>query len=161
MTFSRLVTAVAMVVLPGIAIADCLAPGECTTVTHELPDLNDPGNGFPVGCFWDPAPGLMWEDDILFDDPMGEAEADGNTIQGEVCNHGGNLFGPNGENQGDGCIEPYFCRYYNYTGTVERCISATIHIGNGGSGIGGGTCVTVTVNLQSTYCTEPSSVCAC
>lgn len=114
--------------------APCVPEGNTVPHAFDRPRLGQPGD--PVGAEWvDRDPNLQdgsgdpqaYEADPLSnDDPMGAAAPvpPGDSAEVPVTNSGGDLAGPNGEDQngaGEGpCIEVYVEWTYRYPVTVQR-----------------------------------------
>jgi hypothetical protein len=163
---------VAPLALPSSAPEDpCLAPGECITICFARPPLGQPGD--PADAEWigggsGKPKGL--EDDVLSDDELGDASGiDPACI--EICNDGGNLEGPNGDDQNEGTegdtIEVKVCWTYRYRETVTTGSSTStttgISINGGSTQTGHTTSVTraKTVWKWGKKCSTPTNVTAC
>ncbi len=166
-TLRRLLASILFCAMSSFALANplpdepCVPDGGSSEVCADRPDLI--GDGMPVGSIWagggtgNPA---AYEDDPLSpDDPMGAATSGdgGETGCATISNSGGNLRGPNGEQQNNGggegaCIEVKICwtSFYPVTKTSG-------YRSEGGSTSG----ESVTVWRRMRICTPPKTICPC
>ncbi len=142
-----MLTIVAMLILAagqqpsgGASGKPCVPDGTTTTPQFGRPPLGGPGD--PVGAEWvdrgtDPDdnsgdPQAFEQDGFSGDDSMGGAtpSADGGQAGVPVTNEGGDLSGPNGEDQNGGaegkCIEVYVEWTYRYPVEIRRSKSLSL-----------------------------------
>jgi hypothetical protein len=114
-----------------------LADGECAELAYSVPDLA--GGAFPAGTRWKSGSGQprAMEQDFGPDDRMGAASNDGNYFTVKVSNHGGDLSGPNGDEQTGGpegsSIQVYISAIYQWPECVEQSAEFRLRFGHVGT----------------------------
>jgi|GEM_PF-2274420 len=149
----------------------CLADGDCVTICESRPPLGQEGD--PADAEWVGGTGNPRgvEDDPVYDDDLGAAYGEDPACI-EICNVGGNLQGPNGDDQNEGSegdeIEVKVCWTYRYRVTVTVETSTSTSTSNplpGGSKVGSQTThsksTTMTVWKFGKKCSTTTVVKAC
>lgn len=117
-------------ILAGVVL---LADGECETLRFDIPDLSS--GAFPAGSRWKGGTGSprAYDNDVFRDDYMGPASIVGGHFEVEVCNHSGDLSGPNGDPVNGGFetdIEVMICAIFEYP------VSRSVGFGCAPEGVG-------------------------
>jgi len=163
--FSHVLALTALTALMPSEGSPCVPDPGSIDLEFPKPALQQPG--IPVGAVWPPGPPpppTAHEEDPLKDDGMGTAtpNEDGSSAGVTITNIGGNLFGPNGEDQngvGEGeCIEVKVCWTYHYPKTVTYGFKfglADVLTGSARFG------VTMVLWAEATICSDSVEVCPC